>query len=197
MHNCFNNWFHKFWSNSHTFKRISTLQQINGFQSQGGLSASQKVHTNVIKSNKFYLYLFKAALGDAKHIDDIARDQYHGRHSHEPANHLAPHRKHIFPKSQRGHLDGTKGEHSLQNTISACSFIAHRFLGVYISFFKRFKVTGYALVTYTRMGDWSTDLYRFLGLSRPVEGGRQEMLHFKGTEGLSCSPRTSRIHLQG
>lgn len=60
------------------------------------------------------LYLFDAALGDAEHVDEVARDQQHGRHSHEPANHLAPQRVHILAQGQRGHLNGTEGKHTLQ-----------------------------------------------------------------------------------
>lgn len=59
--------------------------------------------------------LFDAALGDAKHVDDISWDQYHGRQSHEPANHLTPQRVHILPQGQRGHLNGTEGKHPQAN----------------------------------------------------------------------------------
>ncbi len=69
------------------------------------------------------LYLFDAALGGAEHVDDVARDQYHGRQSHEPADHLAPQRVHILPQGQRGHLNGTEGKHPLQYTIM--SFIPY------------------------------------------------------------------------
>lgn len=63
------------------------------------------------------LYLFDAALGGAEHVDDISRDQYHGRQSHEPADHLAPQRVHILPQGQRGHLNGTEGKHPLKYPI--------------------------------------------------------------------------------
>lgn len=63
------------------------------------------------------LYLFDAALGDAKHVDDISWYQYHGRQSHQPADHLTPQRVHILPQGQRGHLNGTEGKHPLQYTI--------------------------------------------------------------------------------
>lgn len=67
------------------------------------------------------LYLFDAALGGAEHVDGVARDQYHGRQSHEPADHLAPQRVDILPQSQRGHLNGTEGKHPLQYTIKSFS----------------------------------------------------------------------------
>lgn len=67
------------------------------------------------------MYLFDAALGDAEQVDDVARDQYHGRQSHEPANHLAPQRVHILPQGQRGHLNGTEGKHPLQYTVKLVS----------------------------------------------------------------------------
>lgn len=73
------------------------------------------------------VYLFDAALGEAEHVDDITWDQYHGRASHKPANHLAPHWVHILPQGQRGHLNGTEGKHPLKYTIvifSTRNFIA-------------------------------------------------------------------------
>lgn len=69
------------------------------------------------------MYLFDAALGGAEHVDDIARDQYHGGQSHEPANHLAPQRVHVLPQGQRGHLNGAEGKYPLQYTI--ISYLAH------------------------------------------------------------------------
>lgn len=55
---------------------------------------------------------FDAALGAAEHVDDVTRDQHHGRQSHEPPNHLAPQWVHILPQSQRGHLYGAECKHS-------------------------------------------------------------------------------------
>lgn len=59
------------------------------------------------------LYLFYAALSGTEHVDDITRDQYHGRQSHDPASHLAPQWVHILPQGQRGHLNGTEGKNPL------------------------------------------------------------------------------------
>lgn len=63
------------------------------------------------------MYLFDAAFGAAEHVDNIAWDEYHGGHCHEPANRLAPQGVHILPQGERSHLNGTKGKHSLQNKI--------------------------------------------------------------------------------
>lgn len=60
------------------------------------------------------LHLFNAAVGATEHVDGIARNQNHGGHRHEPANHLTPQRIHILPQGQRGHLNSTEGEHALK-----------------------------------------------------------------------------------
>lgn len=71
------------------------------------------IREELARSNDRGLYLFYAALGGAEHEDGVAWDQYHGRQSHEPANHLAPQRVHVLPQGQRGHLNGTEGKNPL------------------------------------------------------------------------------------
>lgn len=58
-------------------------------------------------------HLLNAAAGSAEHVDGVAGNQNHGGQSHEPANHLTPQRIHVLAQGQRGHLNGTEGEHPL------------------------------------------------------------------------------------